>query len=137
GQRHRTAIAVRWRWPFLLGYFLDGSGRGSHDCEPNQGGPGWCGTYRDVSKWPDLALRLARGDLAAHHLPVACAGLRLPGHALADRIEDGQALADQPGGDLAQAVGAVEHADVGAGQPGRSLLDDQRQLVDQHLVKRD
>src|SRR6201984_2884162 len=85
-----------------------------------------------------LALRLALGDLAAHYLPVVGGpALRLPGHPLADRVQDGHALADQPGGDLAQAVGAVEHADVGAGPPARGLLDDQRQLVDQQLVERD
>src|SRR5207244_12111867 len=84
------------------------------------------------------ALRLALGDLAAHYLPVVGGpALRLPGHPLADRVQDGQALADQPGGDLAQAVGAVEHAHVGPGQPGRGLLDDERQLVDQQLVERD
>src|SRR5438093_12944151 len=85
-----------------------------------------------------LALRLALGDLAAHHLPVVGgAALRLPGHPLADRIQDGQALADQPGGNLAEAVSAVEHAHVSPGQPGRGLLDDQRELVDQQLVERD
>src|ERR1700748_3135641 len=85
-----------------------------------------------------LALRLALGDLAAYYLPVVGGpALRLPGHALADRVQDGQALADQPGGDLAQAVGAVEHADVGAGQPARGLLDDERQLVDEQVVPRD
>src|SRR5215469_17468573 len=83
-------------------------------------------------------LRLALGDLAGHHLPVVPAGGGgLPGHPLADRVEDGHALADQPGRDLAEAVGPVEHADVGAGQPGRGLLDDERQLVDEQLVERD
>ena len=53
------------------------------------------------------------------------------------RLQDGQALADQPGRDLAETVRAVQHADVGAGQPGRRLLDDLRQLADQHLVQRD
>src|SRR5690349_21261660 len=74
-------------------------------------------------------LRLALGDLAGHHLPVVSASGGLPRHPLADRVEDGHALADQPGRDLAEAVGAVQHADVGAGQPGRGLLDDERQLV--------
>src|SRR5207237_6362512 len=75
-----------------------------------------------------LALRLALGDLAAHHLAVVRPGLPLPGHPLADRVQDGHALADQPGRALAQAVGTVEHADVGAVQPGRGLLDDEREL---------
>src|SRR4029450_9994108 len=58
-----------------------------------------------------LALRLALGDLAAHHLPVVGGpALRLPGHALADRVQDGQALADQPGRGRAQAVGTGGHA---------------------------
>src|SRR5450755_2963683 len=77
-----------------------------------------------------------RGELAGDP-PVARAGLRLYRQPLAYRVEDRHALADQPGGDLAEAVGAVEHAHVGAGQPGRRLLDDQRQLVDEQLVERD
>src|SRR5207245_4203647 len=100
--------------------------------------PAGAGLARTSANPQIPALRLALGDLAAHHLPVVGGpALRLPGHALADRVQDGQALADQPGGDLAQAVGTVEHADVGAVQPGRGLLDDQRELVDQQLVERD
>src|SRR4029077_9873494 len=76
-----------------------------------------CGIWLDVSKSPHPALLLALGDLAGYHLAVAPAGLRLPGHPLADRVQDGQTLADEPGGDLAQGVGAVERAGAW-GRPG-------------------
>src|SRR5580692_7725926 len=52
--------------------------------------------------------RAVRHHLAAHHSPVVGAGGGLPGHPLADRVEDGHALADQPGRDLTEAVGAVQ-----------------------------
>src|SRR6266702_8409833 len=57
--------------------------------------------------------------------------------ALLDRVEDRQALADQPGGDLAEAVRAVEHVDVRTRHAARGLADDLRQLVDDHPVQRD
>src|ERR1700730_2637472 len=73
--------------------------------------PAGAGLARTSANPQIPALRLALGDLAAHHLPVV-GGPALPGHSLADRVQDGQGLADQPGGDLPKADGAVEHADV-------------------------
>src|SRR5580700_6657791 len=78
-----------------------------------------------------------RADLAEDTAVVAGALRARERHALADRVEDGHALADQAGRDLAEAVGAVEDGDVGPGQAGRRFLDDQRELVDEQLIERD
>src|SRR5580658_4536571 len=55
----------------------------------------------------------------------------------AQRIEDRQALSHQAGGDLPEAVGAVEDGQVGARKTLSGLLDDLGKLVDQHAVQRD
>src|SRR6185312_14697525 len=67
----------------------------------------------------------------ADHLGPGFAGLRPGGQVLLDRVEDGQALADQARGDLTEAICAVQHVDVRAGQAARGLLDDLRELVDE------
>ena len=59
------------------------------------------------------------------------------GQAAADRLQDRHPLGDQPGGDISQTIGSVQHADVRAGQARCRLLHDLRQLVDQHPVQRD
>ena len=87
---------------------------------------------QSMSTWPSFL----RGR-APRPRRTGAGGAAVGAQVLADRVQDGQALADQAGGDLAEAVGAVEHVDVGAGQAGRRLLDDLRQLVDQHPVQRD
>ena len=62
---------------------------------------------------------------------------RLLTESATQRIEDGQALADQAGGHLAEAVGAVQDVDVRALQPDGRLLDDLRELLDHHPVEGD
>src|SRR5580658_2583137 len=76
-----------------------------------------------------LAVRLVKGDGHRRDGLVA--------EALLDRVKDRQALGYQAGGDLAQTVGAVQNVQIRAGQPGRGFLDNLRQLLDQHPVKRD
>src|SRR6516225_3910169 len=68
----------------------------------NRSGPGGRGSRPGVSKSPLLGLLLG---LAVDGTAVVRAGLVLARYPLAHRIEDGQALADQAGGDLAEAVG--------------------------------
>src|SRR5690348_11791213 len=71
---------------------------------------------------PPEALR--RGLLAEEGLAVGSLAVdRGDADALADRLQDREALADESGGDLAEAVRAVEHGDAGAVQPGGRLLD--------------
>ena len=117
GQRHRPAAAQRAR--LLLS--APGPGRPStllSRREPKRSEPGRAGhpaRRQQIAIFTgQLGLRLG---LAVDGTAVGRAGLVLARHPLADRVEDGQALADQAGGDLAEAVGAVEHADVRAGQP--------------------
>ena len=51
---------------------------------------------------------------------------RVVAQALLDRVKDRDALSDEPGGDLAQAVGPVQHVEVRALKPDRGLLHDLR-----------
>src|SRR5215471_6475603 len=47
-----------------------------------------------------------------------------------DRVEDGQALGDEAGGELTEALRAVEDVDIGPGEAAGGFLDDLRKLVD-------